>query len=76
MPYLLVILSLEKPENRLHKSKKNDWHEDKQLDIKTIKNLKKPTMSVVNAGSLDTEYLYYPLNVEGVTQKAHCCQLI
>ena len=32
------------------------------------KNLKK-TMSVVNAGSPDTECLYYPLDVEGVTLK-------
>ena len=33
------------------------------------KNLKKPTLSVVNAGPPDTEYLYYPLDVEGVTLK-------
>ena len=32
-------------------------------------NLKKPTMSVVNAGPPDTECLYYPLDVEGVTLK-------
>ena len=31
------------------------------------KNLNKPSMSVVNAGPPDTEYLYYPLDVEGVT---------
>ena len=31
------------------------------------KNLKKPTLSVVNAGPPDAEYLYYPLDVEGVT---------
>ena len=36
---------------------------------KKSKNLKKPTMSVVNAGPPDTEYLYYPLEVEGVTLK-------
>ena len=33
------------------------------------RNLKKPTISVVNAGLADTECLYYPLGVEGVTLK-------
>ena len=51
------------------KAKKTDWYEDKQLDTKTRKNLKKPTLPVMNAGPPDTEYLYYPLNVEGITQK-------
>ena len=37
---------------------------------KKSKNLKKPTLSVVNAGPPDTEYLYYPLDVEGVTLKS------
>ena len=36
---------------------------------KKSKNLKKPTLSAVNAGPPDTEYLYYPLDVEGVTLK-------
>ena len=36
---------------------------------KQRKNLKKPTLSAVNAGLPDTEYLHYPLNVEGVTHK-------
>ena len=36
---------------------------------KQRKNLKKPTLPVVNAGPPDTEYLYYPLYVDGVTQK-------
>ena len=31
------------------------------------KNLKKPTISVVNAGPPDTECLYYPLDVAGVS---------
>ena len=69
MSYLTVILSLEKLDNRLHKNEKTDWNEDKQLDTKTKKNIKKPTLSVVNAGPPDTEYLYYPLNLEGVIQK-------
>ena len=36
--------------------KKTDWHEDKQLDTKTKKNLKKQTLSVINAGPPDTEF--------------------
>ena len=37
---------------------------------KKSKDLKKPALSVVNAGLTDTEYLYYyPLDVEGVTLK-------
>ena len=36
---------------------------------KKSKNLKKPTLSVVNAGPPDREYLYYPLDVESVTLK-------
>ena len=39
------------------------------MDTQKKKNLKKPTLSVISAGPPDTEYLYYPLNVEGVTQK-------
>ena len=48
----------------------------KLTDMKTYrwtqkqrKKIKKPTLSLVNAGPPDTEYLYYPLNVEGVTRK-------
>ena len=37
------------------KTKKTDWHEDKQLDTKTKKNRKKPTLSVINAGPTDTQ---------------------
>ena len=43
--------------------KTNSWTQ------KQRKILKKPTLSVINAGPPDTEYLYYPLNMEGVTQK-------
>ena len=35
-----------------------------------LKKLKNPTLSIVNASPPDTEYLYYPLHVEGVTMKA------
>ena len=52
----------------MHIDGKTEWNEDKQLDTKTKKNLKKPTLSVVNAGPPDAEYLYYPLNVNGATQ--------
>ena len=69
LSYLIVILSLEKLENRLHKNGKTDIHEHKQLNTKTKNNLKKPTLSVVIAGPPDTEYLYYALSVEGLTQK-------
>ena len=31
--------------------------------------MQKPNTVVVNAGPPDAEYLYYPLDVEGVTQK-------
>ena len=44
-----------------------DWHKGKQMNTK--KNLKRPTLPVVNARPPDTEYLYYPLDVEGVTLK-------
>ena len=38
------------------------------MDTKTKKKSKKPTLSLVNTGP-QIEYLDYPLNVEGVTQK-------
>ena len=40
---------------------------DKQMDTKKKKIWK--TNPVVNADLPDTEYLYYPLDVEGVTLK-------
>ena len=53
----------------MHTDEKTDWHEDKQLDTKAKKNLKKPTRSFVNDAPPDTEYLHYPLNVECVSQQ-------
>ena len=46
-------------------------HRHRLTDLWTqkSKNLKKPTLSVANAGLPDTECLYYPLVVEGVTLK-------
>ena len=60
--------------HRLTDTKINWW-------IQKSKNLKKLTLSVVNAGAPDTEYLYYPLDVERVTIKgslllAHIKQII
>ena len=69
LSYLIVILSFKKLENILHQNEKTDWHEDKQLDTKTKKNLKKRTLPVASAGPPDTEYPHYPLNVDSVTQK-------
>ena len=43
--------------------KTNSWIQ------KQKKILKKPTLFAINVGPQDTEYLYYRLNVEGVTQK-------
>ena len=68
--YLIVIIIPKRLENRLPTDEKTDQHEDKQLETKKRKNLKTPTLSFVNAGPPDTEYLHYPLNVEGVTQKS------
>ena len=42
------------------------WHKEVGA---SPKNLKRSTLSVVNAGLPDTYYLYYPLHVEGVTLK-------
>ena len=72
MSYLIVIIRPKKLENRLQTHKKSDrtyrWKQ------KQRKKLNKPTLSVINAGPPDTEYLYYPLNVEGVTNRHnHCC---
>ena len=48
---------------KLTDMKTNRWTQ------KQRKNIKKPTLPVVNVGPPDTEYLYYPLNLEGDTQK-------
>ena len=40
---------------------------DKQMNIKRKKT--KKSNNVVSAGPLDAEYLYYPLDVEGITLK-------
>ena len=70
LSYLVLIISPKRLENTLHTDEKSDRHEDKRWPQKQRKNLKKPTLSGVNAGPPDTEYLHYPLNVERVTQKS------
>ena len=40
-----------------------------------VHHLKKPTLSVSNAGHTYITYLYYPLHAKGLILKAHCCQL-
>ena len=52
---------------KLTHMKQTDGQENKE------KILKNPTLSVVNPGPSDPDCLYYPLNVEGVTQK---CSLL
>ena len=46
---------------KLMEMKTNRWAQKQKKSLKTN--------TVVNAGPQDTEYLYYPLNVEGFTQK-------
>ena len=40
---------------------------DSQIQFHIKLKHKKPSLSIVNAGPPDIMYLYYPLNVEGVT---------
>ena len=46
---------------KLMEMKTSRWAQKQKKSLKTN--------TVVNAGPPDTEYLYYPLNVEGITQK-------
>ena len=69
LSYLIVIISLKKLENRLYIDEKLTDRKTNKWAQKQRTNLKKPTWSVVNAGPPDREYLHYPLNVVGVTQK-------
>ena len=46
-----------------------DWLTHRQTEEHTQKKSKKPTLPVVNAGCPDTEYLYYPPDVEGIILK-------
>ena len=79
LSYLIVIIRLKNfridctQTKKLTEMKTSRWTQKQKRSLKTN--------AVVNAGLQDTGYLYYQLNVEGVTQKgsllpAHCCQLI
>ena len=67
LSYLIVIIRLKNfridctQTKKLTEMKTNRWTQKQKKYLKTN--------TVVNAGPPDTEYLYYPLNVEGVTQK-------
>ena len=64
----LIIVSFEKFEMSCKQTHKyRDWLTHRQTYEQKSKNLKKPTLSVVNAGPLVN--LYYQLYVEGVTLK-------
>ena len=67
LSYLIVITRLKNfridctQTKKLTEMKTNRWTQKQKKYLKTN--------TVVNAGPPDTEYLYYPINVEGVTQK-------
>ena len=67
LSYLIVIIRLNNlrtdctQTKKLTEMKTNRWTQKQKKSLKTNTD--------VNAGPPDTEYLYYPLNVEGVTQK-------
>ena len=67
LSYLIVIIRLKNfridctQTKKLTEMKTNRWTQKQKKSLKTN--------TVVNAGPPDTEYLYYPLNVESVTQK-------
>ena len=49
---------------------KTDGWKKRNIEVgATTKNLKKLILSIFNTGPPDTDYLYYPLNVEGVILK-------
>ena len=49
----LIVIRLKKLENRLRTDKKPYRHEDIQMNTKTKRKSKKPTLSLVNAGPSD-----------------------
>ena len=67
LSYLIVIIKLKNlridctQTKKLTEMKTNRWTQKQKKPLKTNTD--------VNAGPPDTEYLYYPLNVEGVTRK-------
>ena len=67
LSYLIVIIRLKDFRINCTQTKKLTEMKTNRWTQKQKKSLKINT--VVNAGPPDTEYLYYPLNVESVTQK-------
>ena len=67
LSYLIGIIRPKKFENRLYSEKKMSDMKTQRWTQKQRKNLKKPTLSTLTVPQVD--YLYYSLNVEGVTQK-------
>ena len=67
LSYLIVIIRLTTfridctQTKKLTEMKTNRWTQKQKKSLKTN--------TVVNTGPPDTEYLYYPLDVKGVTQK-------
>ena len=67
LSYLIVIIRLKNfridctQTKKLTEMKTNRWTQKQKKSFKTNTD--------VNTGPPDTEYLYYPLNVEGVLQK-------
>ena len=67
LSYLIVIIKLSNfridctQTKKLTEMKTNRWTQKQKTSLKTN--------TVVNVGLPDIEYLYYPLNIEGVTQK-------
>ena len=60
----MSFLKLEINCNQIHRYRLNNTDKQTQKGKKSQK-----TNTVVNAGPPDTEYLYYPLDVDGVTLK-------
>ena len=58
----------KKGENRLQTEKKTDWYEEIQMDTKTKKKNLKNQHCLLSMQVPQIEYLYYPQNVDGVTQ--------
>ena len=67
LSYLIVIIRFTNfridctQMKKLTEMKTSRWTQEQKKSLKTN--------TVVNASPPDTEYLYYPLNVEGITQK-------
>ena len=66
---LIVIIRLKKKRIDWQQAKDTDWHEDIQNGHKNKEKNFKSQHSLLSVLVPQIEYLYYPLNVDGVTQK-------